>query len=65
VCLAEDSDQMATEVRALAMPHLKPPRMLPLIVITDGEAHWLDGSSGEVAPANLLAMLRRVIEAGN
>lgn len=63
VCLAEDADRMSPEARGLAS-RLKPPRMLPFILVADREGRWLGGHGGSIDAASLLRILESAGKSG-
>jgi hypothetical protein len=62
ICVALDCDRMEPDLRALAMAHLAPLRVLPFILILDGPGNWIGGRTGSTslqALSELLESARR------
>jgi thioredoxin-related protein len=60
VGLASDADDPEAEVLDLAMEHLADATMLPFVMFTDAEGHFLAGGHGAVDPARFEQSLREL-----
>jgi hypothetical protein len=62
ICVAIDCDRMEPDLRALALAHMAPLRVLPFILVLDPEGAWLGGRTGSTsleALSELLETARR------
>jgi hypothetical protein len=58
VCVAIDCDHIDPDLRALALSHMAPLRVLPFILILDQDGAWIDGQTGSTSLEALSELLQ-------
>ena len=61
VCVAMDCDHMDPDLRALALAHMAPLRVLPFILILNQEGAWLGGRTGSTSLEALSELLETAL----
>jgi hypothetical protein len=57
VCVAIDCDRMQPDLKALALAHLSPLRVLPFIIVLDATGAWIGGRTGSTSLEALSELL--------
>jgi hypothetical protein len=58
VCIAMDGDRMEPDLKALALAHMAPLRVLPFILVLDHDGAWIAGRTGSTSPEALSELLQ-------